>query len=458
MFESIQHIHFVGIGGSGMSGIAEVLLNLGYIVTGSDAKKSDVTDRLTALGAKIFLSHASKNIGNADVIVTSTAIDKNNVEVAMARCKKIPVIPRAEMLAELMRLKYAVLVAGTHGKTTTTSLTSWVMSKAGMDPTIVIGGKFNNIGTGAKLGQGKFIVAEADESDGSFLKLSPTVAIVTNIDNDHLDHYKTMDNLQHAFVTFIEKIPFYGFAVLCNDDARLRSIIPTLNRTCFTYGIARESTLMAHDISVTETQQRFTVWYKNKKLGVMHLPVPGKHNVLNALAATMTSLELGVPFATVCDAMADFKGVGRRLEIKGETDKGVLVIDDYGHHPREMAATYQSVHDFWKERKKFVVFQPHRYTRTELLAKEFADVLCTMDTVILLPIYPAGEKPIKGISQATIVNHIPRAHRNRIVVLKHFDDALPYLLNTVPSKSLVLTLGAGNVVTIGEQYLKQMQN
>jgi UDP-N-acetylmuramate--alanine ligase len=455
MFDSIKQIHFVGIGGSGMSGIAEVLITRGYKVSGSDMKLSDVTNRLEKLGAKIFEGHKAENIIGSDVVVVSTAIDTTNPEVKEAIKNKIPVIPRAEMLAELMRLQYSILIAGTHGKTTTTSIISWILSRAGLDPTVVIGGKLNNFGTGAKLGEGKYMVAEADESDGSFLKLTPAVAIVTNIDNDHLDYYKTFDNLVHSFVQFINKVPFYGWCVGCNDDANVRQIISKTNRKYFTYGIKENSDIMAKNITVNDCHTIFDVVYKNEKIGIIDLPLAGNHNILNTLAAIITCMELGVNFGLIKEALKEFKGVGRRLEIKGEK-KDIIVVDDYGHHPREMSATWEALQKFWPNRKKYVVFQPHRYSRTQILAKEFAEVLSNMDNVLLLPIYPAGEKEISGVSSNLIFENIPKDKQKNIVCIKDNNEVVPYLLKNIGSNSLVLTLGAGNVVKIGEEYLSKL--
>ncbi|MFC1546296.1 UDP-N-acetylmuramate--L-alanine ligase [bacterium] len=455
MFESIKHIHFIGIGGSGMSGIAELLLNRGYIISGSDLKHSEVTQRLINMGAKVYIGHRAKNTKGADVVVKSTAVNKTNIEVLTALKKRTPVIPRAEMLAELMRLHYSILVAGTHGKTTTTSMISWIMSKCGMDPTVAIGGCLNNFGTGAKLGQGKFMIAEADESDGSFLKLTPTVAVITNIDNDHMDYYKSFNNLFNSFMQFVNKLPFYGWLIANNDDKHVRKIMAGVNRKVYTYGIKNESNLTAYDICIEKSMTAFNVHYNNKKLGRLRTRLHGEHNVLNSLGAILTCLELGISFKQIVEAFSEFQGVGRRLEIKGQK-KDVIVIDDYGHHPNEISATWESVKNVWNNRKKYIVFQPHRYSRTQLLAKEFAKELSKMENVILLPIYPAGEKPINGISSKTILRHIPKTKRNKILYINNQEQVVPYLLDNINTQSLVLTLGAGNVFKIGEELLKRL--
>ena len=454
MFSVIKKIHFVGIGGSGMSGIAEVLFNLRYKISGSDAKDSTVVERLKSQGIEIFIGHQKSNISDeVEVVVISSAISADNPEVVYAKSKKIPVIPRAEMLAELMRLKYSILVAGSHGKTTTTSMISWLMRELKLDPTIVIGGKLNDLGTGAKLGKGKFFVAEADESDGSFLKYNPIVAVLTNVDNDHLDHYENMENLTKAFLCFIDKVPFYGFSVLCNDNAIVRELAQKTNRKCLTYGIENESYLMAKNIRILDGFNTFDVYCKNELLGTINLPIPGRHNVLNSLAAITVLLELNIEFERIRDVIKNFKGVGRRLEIKGMKGE-VLIIDDYGHHPTEMRATWDSISDFWKDYKKYVIFQPHRYSRTHILLKEFAEVLSSMDTVLLLPIYPAGEKNIYGVTIDSIIELISSEDRQKIVCFQDKESVKKYLKENVKDKSLVLTLGAGDVYKIGEEFLE----
>jgi UDP-N-acetylmuramate--alanine ligase len=455
MFSLVKKIHFVGIGGSGMNGIAEVLHNLDYKISGSDAKDSSILERFRNFGIEIFVGHDEKNISDdVEVVVISSAISQENPEVVYAKSKKIPVIPRAEMLAELMRLKYSILVAGTHGKTTTTSIISWLMHKLNLDPTIVIGGKLNDIGTGAKLGQGKFFVAEADESDGSFLKYNPIVAVLTNIDSDHLDYYGDMENLKKAFLSFIDKVPFYGFSVLCNDNEIVRDLVMKTNRKCLTYGIDTESDLMAKNILIKDGFNTFDVYKKGENIGKIQLPIPGKHNVLNTLAGISVLLELDIKFEDIADKIKEFKGVGRRLEIKGKKND-VLVIDDYGHHPTEMHASWSAVSDFWKDYKKYVIFQPHRYSRTKILAKEFAEVLAKMDNVLLLPIYPAGEKNVFNLDINSILQFVPEKDMSKIIYFENKDDLSNYLDKNINEKSLIMTLGAGDVYKIGEEYLKR---
>jgi len=447
MFKKHQHIHFVGIGGSGMSGIAEVLINLGHNVSGSDLKKTDVTDHLKKIGAKIYIGHNAKNIKNADVVVTSTAVSKTNPEVAAAAKSKIPVIPRIEMLAELARLKYAVTIAGTHGKTTTTSMTALVLDEGGLDPTIVIGGRLKNLKTSARLGRGEYLVAEADESDGSFLKLSPVITIVTNIDNDHLDYYGDMESLKAAFVKHINSIPFYGAAIICTDDKNVREIIPQINRRYITYGLAGDPDIKAKNIKVLKNCTSYDVTYKGKKAGNVCIRVPGKHNISNSLAAIGAGMWLGIPFKHIAKAIDSFEGVGRRLEIKGEKD-GITVMDDYGHHPTEIKATLSAIKHFWPKRKLTVLFQPHRYTRTANLYNEFGASFGDADCVKLLDIYSAGEKPIDGITSELILGSLKK---NKCAAEKFADSAS--LAKTLESGDIVLTLGAGDVWKRGEELL-----
>ncbi|MDR2811881.1 MAG: UDP-N-acetylmuramate--L-alanine ligase [Endomicrobium sp.] len=448
MFRENQNIHFVGIGGSGMSGIAKVLINSGHKVSGSDLKKTDVTEHLKSIGAIIFIGHKAANIKYSDVVVTSTAISKNNPEVVAALKKKIPVIPRIEMLAELARLKYAITIAGAHGKTTTTSLTSLILDEGGFDPTIVIGGKLKNLGTSARLGKGDFIVAEADESDGSFLKLSPVITVITNIDNDHLDYYGSMENLKDAFIKHINSVPFYGAAVICSDNEIIREITPKITRKYVTYGFIGKPDIKASNIKVQKKCTSFDVIYKNKKIGTVCIKIPGSHNILNSLAAIGVGLWLNIPFGLIAEAINKFNGVGRRLEIKGEKN-GIMVIDDYGHHPTEVAATIKAVKDFWSERRLVVLFQPHRYTRTQNLFKEFGKSFSDADIVKVLDIYPAGEKHIKGVSSDLILKSLKRNKSNA----EHFSD-LKTFLSVLSEGDIVLTLGAGDVWKKGEELLK----
>jgi UDP-N-acetylmuramate--alanine ligase len=450
MFKKIKNIHFVGIGGAGMSGIAEVLITLGYRVSGSDAKASETTRRLELLGAKVFIGHAAGQAKDAHVVVTSTAVAQDNPEVAEARARRVPVIPRIEMLAELARLKYTVAVAGTHGKTTTTSLCSLVLTAGGMDPTVVVGGRMHNIGTGARVGRGEFLVAEADESDGSFLKLSPALGVITNIDDDHLDYWKTMENLDAAFAAFANKTPFYGALFLCVDDPGARRILPRVHRRVVTYGLSPEADIRAQDIRPSPHETRYDVYRGAEKLGEMCWSVPGRHNVINSLAAIGVGLELGVPFKTIVEALADFKGVGRRMELKGELN-GVTVLDDYGHHPTEIKATLQALKERFPDRRKVVLFQPHRYSRTQILADEFARSFTDADQLFLLDIYAASEAPIPEVTSDWLAGKIaPLRSVSRLTA----DGGPAALKAALKPGDVVLTLGAGDVWKWGEALLK----
>lgn len=447
MFNGKQRIHFVGIGGAGMSGIAEVALNLGHIVSGSDIKKTEVTQRLKDLGAKIYIGHKAENIKNVDVVVTSTAISKDNPEVKEAIKNKIIIIPRVEMLAELARLKYTITIAGTHGKTTTTSLTSMVLDEGGFDPTIVIGGKLKNLKTNARLGKGEYMIAEADESDGSFLKLSPVITAVTNIDNDHLDYYGDMENLKQAFIKHINSLPFYGCALVCTDSKLVKEILPFTTRKCITYGFTGTPDITAKDITVVNGNTEYNVIYKGKKLGKMVLKVPGEHNVLNSLAAIGIGMQFDIPFVSIKNALANFGGVGRRLEVKG-VKNGITVIDDYGHHPTEVIATLSALKHNYPDKRLVTIFQPHRYTRTQNLYKEFGKALKKADVVYVMDIYPASEKPIKGVTSDLIINS---AKENKCNVFKFKD--INSIAETLKENDILLTLGAGNVWQKGEELL-----
>jgi UDP-N-acetylmuramate--alanine ligase len=457
MFKKIKNIHLVGIGGSGMSGIAEVLLNLGYSISGSDVARTEVTKHLSKLGAKIRYSHNAANVRGADVVVVSTAISRTNPEVVFAFKNKIPVIPRAEMLAELARLKYTVTVAGTHGKTTTTSMTAMVLREGGLDPTVIIGGRLKNIGTGAKLGKGNFMVAEADESDGSFLKLQPTVAIITNIDDDHLDHYGTMDRLKAAFAAHVNKVPFYGCSILCADDPGVRSIIGSIERKFYTYGLLRGAGRTDFFGRITYRcagRTSFDIIRGAKKIGPINLKVPGMHNVSNALAAACCGIILDVPFAKIAKALEEFEGVGRRLEVRGRAAFGpgeIVVVDDYGHHPTEIKTTVKALREWCPDRRIVVIFQPHRYTRTKLLYGKFARAFDDVDVLKIMDIYPAGEKPVRGVSSDLIINEI----RKRGRVVSKFDPA--EFMNEIRPGDVILTLGAGDVWRVGKEILWRLK-
>ncbi|MDR0724168.1 MAG: UDP-N-acetylmuramate--L-alanine ligase [Endomicrobium sp.] len=447
MLKKCYKIHFIGIGGSGMSGIAEVLINLGHSVSGSDLKRTDITEYLKEMGAKIYIGHEAKNVGVVDVVVTSAAINKDNPEVTAALKNKIPVIPRVDMLAELARLKHAVTIAGTHGKTTTTSLTSLVLAEGGLEPTIVIGGRLKNLNTSARLGKGSYIVMEADESDGSFLKLSPVVTAVTNIDNDHLDYYGSMEVLKEAFVRHTNSVPFYGAAILCSDDDVIKNILPKIKRKYITYGLKGSPDIKAVNIKVLDTCTSFDVFYMGKKLGNVCIKIPGKHNVLNSLASIGIGVWLGIPFALIAKAINSFNGVGRRLEIKGEKN-GITVIDDYGHHPTEVEATLKAIKHFWPKRKLIVLFQPHRYTRTKNLFNEFGKSFKSADEVKVLDIYSAGEKAIDGVNAELILDSLLKNKSNA----DKFID-INTLAKSLSFGDIVLTLGAGDVWKKGEELL-----
>jgi len=460
MFKKFQHIHFVGIGGIGMSGIAEVLLNLGYHVSGSDAKRTPITDRLEELGGTIFEGHAAKNIEGAQVIVTSTAVRPDNVEVIEASRKQIPVIPRAEMLAELMRLKYGVAIAGSHGKTTTTSMVATVLDRARFDPTVVVGGRLNTIGSNAKLGRGDFMVAEADESDKSFLKLSPTIAVVTNIDREHLDFYSDIEEIRSCFVQFVNKVPFYGVVIICLDDPNVQVIIPQIMRRVISYGMSAQADISAAGVEISRDSfgSSFSVRTKGRELGRIQLNVPGVHNVYNALAAVAVGLDLEIGFEIIAAALESFRGAERRFQIKGHinAEKGehesILVVDDYGHHPTEVRATLAAAKS--SGRRLVVLFQPHRYTRTAALHEEFARSFYDADVLLLCDIYAASEEPIEGVTSAALAEEIERFGHRNVHYIGGVERGAEELATAAQPGDLVLTLGAGSVWKAGEEFLE----
>jgi UDP-N-acetylmuramate--alanine ligase len=454
MYGRISRIHFVGIGGIGMSGIAEVLLNLGYKVSGSDLRRSEITDRLAGLGGDIFYGHARENIAGADVVVISSAVKEDNPEVLEAKEYLIPVIPRAEMLAELMRMKYGIAIAGTHGKTTTTSMVATLLGHGGVDPTIVIGGKLNSLGTNARLGQGKFLVAEADESDGSFLKLSPTIAVVTNIDADHLDFYSGIDEIRDTFVEFINKVPFFGLAVLCLDNGNVADIIPRVKKRFITYGLSAQADFRAIDVRLEGFATSFAVQYRGERLGEISFRLPGAHNVLNALASVAVAMELNIPFSVIQEGFQAFGGVGRRFQVKGEVD-GIMVVDDYGHHPTEIRATLAAAKGGW-ERRLVVVFQPHRYTRTKELFDEFVKAFYDADVLVLTDIYPAGEQPIEGVTSEALAKSLRRHGQKDVTCISSREEIVDHLLRILKPDDILLTLGAGNIWQTGEALLKSL--
>ena len=452
-----QRIHMVGIGGSGMSGIAEVLLNLGHRVTGSDLKVSPVTRRLENFGAAIHYGHDRANVEDADVLVYSSAVTSQNPEVQEAGERLIPIIPRAEMLAELMRMKYGIAVAGTHGKTTTTSLVATVLAEGGIDPTVIIGGKLNIYGTSAKLGQGDFLVAEADESDGSFLTLAPTITVVTNIDSDHLDHYSDMDALLEAFVAFNNKIPFYGLNILCLDDINVQGIIPHLKKRHVTYGLTAQADYQARDVTVSGLSQQFDVYYQGDTLGSFTLSTPGMHNVQNALAAIAVARELEMRTETIISGIEAFSGVERRFQIKNEIN-GITIVDDYGHHPTEIKMTLDAAKEVWSDRRLVVVFQAHRYTRTHLLFDDFVTSFNQADHLVLTGLFPAGEEPIEGVNAQVLYQGIKEHGHKSAVYREHSEEVVSYLADTVAEGDVVLTLGAGNVWQIGEALSERLRD
>lgn len=455
MVKRYRRIHFVGIGGIGMSGIAELLLNLGYGVSGSDLAESETTRRLAALGARVHRGHSAQNIGDADVVVYSSAVRPDNPEIIGARERGIPVIRRAEMLAELMRLKYGIAVAGAHGKTTTTSMIATVLAHAGLDPTAVVGGKLQGLGGGAKLGQGDYLVAEADESDGSFLRLSPAVAVVTNIDKEHLDHYRDLAHIQETFLEFINRIPFYGVAVLCLDDPYIPSLLPRIEKRVITYGLNPQADIQASDIRNCGTSCIFSVSLHRSKLGDLFLPLPGLHNVLNALAAAGVALELEVPFPRIQEALKGFAGVQRRFQVKATIDE-ITVVDDYGHHPSEIRATLKAAKSSWGKRL-LVIFQPHRYSRTLHLYEDFLTAFHEADTLFVMDIYGAGEDPIPEVSGQALCRSIRQAGHRDVHYVSSRGELVEEVMRKLVPGDVVLTLGAGDVWKVGEQLIERLE-
>ena len=461
MFAKIQRIHFVGIGGIGMSGIAEVLLNLGYKVSGSDLKSSAVTHRLAGLGAMTFEGHRAENIAGAEVVVTSSAIAHDNPEVTEAHTLHIPVIQRAEMLSELMRLKYGIAIAGMHGKTTTTSMVAAVLAAGGLDPTVVVGGRVDALGSNARLGKSQYLVAEADESDRSFLKLSPILSVVTNIDREHMDCYRNMRDVKKTFLDFMDRVPFYGMIVACNDNSMLRKLLPQVQRRTVTYGTKRGSDFL---IKAEETKRegtadsrpysRFRVTYQKRDLGEFTLHVPGVHNVLNATAAIAVGVGLDIPVDAIRSALDQFRGVDRRFQLRG-TAAGVSVIDDYGHHPTEIRATLAAARQCGF-RKIHVIFQPHRYTRTRDLMEEFTTAFADADSLFLLDIYAASEKPIEGITGEALAHHIREKSGKHVEYVSSVADAIGAATKAAQAGDMILTLGAGSISQLGPMILEKL--
>jgi len=447
-----KRIHFIGIGGSGMSGIAEVLINQGYEVSGSDMATTSVTNHLEQLGAKIFFNHASENIEGSQVVVVSSAIDPSNPEVTTAKESMIPVIPRAEMLAELMRMKYGIAIAGTHGKTTTTSLVSTVLAGGKLDPTVIIGGRLKNTGSHAKLGQSKFLVAEADESDGSFMQLSPSIAVVTTLDEEHMEFYQTLENMKETFLKFINKIPFYGSAILCLDDPNIQSLIPRVEKRYITYGLSSQADYTARNISIEGLKTYFNVFYHGKDLGRIRSGALGQHNILNTLAAVAVGMELDLDFEIIANSLLQFEGVQRRFEIVKQSDE-LTLIDDYGHHPVEIKASLKTVKEIWPASRLIVIFQPHRYSRTKSLMKDFWSAFNDADHLFVMDIFSAGESPLDKVHASTIVEGARECGHKNAKYIKSQNDLNKELHSLAKHGDVLMTLGAGDVWRLGRDFL-----
>ncbi len=457
MYNKKLHIHFVGIAGIGMSGIAELLLNLGYRVSGSDLRDTAITRRLARLGGTVRQGHRAEWVEGADVVVVSSAVRPDNPEVVAARERQVPVIPRAAMLAELMRLsRYPIAVAGSHGKTSTTSMVGAVLAAGGLDPTVVIGGQVNSLGSNAQLGSGDFLVAEADESDGSFLHLSPVIEVVTNIDLEHLDFYRDLEQITGLFVEFIAKVPFWGAVVLCIDDANVARILPGIDKRVITYGLASQADVRARRVRYEGLASVFEVYIHDAPLGEIRLPAPGRHNVQNALAAVAVGLELDIPFATIDEALRQYRGVQRRQQVKGEA-AGITVVDDYGHHPTEIRATLEAIRQAWPDRRLVVLFQPHRYSRTQALFHEFCTAFHASDLLLVTDIYPASEPAIDGVDGQALAAGIARHGHRRVMPVPDLDALVEQALAVVEPDDVVLTLGAGDINRVGDRLLAALR-
>ncbi|TET75517.1 MAG: UDP-N-acetylmuramate--L-alanine ligase [Candidatus Aminicenantes bacterium] len=444
--KKLKHIHMVGIGGTGMNGIAEVLFNLGYKVSGTDINENEATQRLVSLGVEISIGHKAEKVEGADVVVISSAIKEDNVEVGEARRQKIPVIPRAEMLAELMRMKYGIAVAGSHGKTSTTSMIAQVLEVAGFDPTIIVGGRLNTIGAHSKLGEGDFIVAEADESDRSFLYLSPFIAVLTNLDEEHLDQYKSVDEIKKTFVNFANKVPFYCPIVLCLDDSNLQSLVPSLERRIITYGFSAQADIFARGQQFEKFSSISTLYWKGKKLGNLNLNVPGIHSIYNAMAAVAVGMDLDIPVSNIFQALENYRGIGRRFELKKKINN-IMVIEDYAHHPTEIKTTLDAAKKGWP-RRIIAIFQPHRYSRLSLLMKEFGTAFNEADILIITEIYPAGENPIAGVSGKALYKEILQfGHKN--IYFEQDLKKIPSIVGKLTlQKDMIIVMGAGNISSV----------
>lgn len=454
-FRKIKKIHFVGIGGTGMCGLAEVLWNSGYLVTGSDQKLTEVTDRLTKLGIKVYPGHHGEHIKDTDVVVISSAVRNGNPEVLAAKERKIPVIRRAEMLGELMRMKFGIGIAGTHGKTTTTSMIGEVLTRGRLDPTIVVGGRVINFESNAKLGSGEYLIAEADEFDRSFLKLSPTIAVLTTLEAEHLDYYKDIQEIKTAFLEFVDKVPFYGSVILCLDEESLQSLLPHIEKPILTYGLLPQADLFAYDLSFSENKSQFKVKYKNKELGKLCLQVPGVHNVKNSLAAIGVGLEIDISLEDIFLALTNFKGVNRRFEIKGIV-KDIMVVDDYAHHPTEILACLKAARDGWK-RRIIAVFQPHLYSRTKDFHKDFGRSFFNSDTLVVTDVYPAREDPIPKVSGELISSAAKEYGHKEVHYLASKERIVPFLLKIAKENDMVVFMGAGDISKFSDQLILELK-
>jgi UDP-N-acetylmuramate--alanine ligase len=457
MFTSIKKLHFVGIGGIGMSGIAEILLDQGFIITGSDRAASDNTERLTGLGAHVYIGHTASNVeADVDALVYSSAIQPDNPEIVVAQQRKIPVIRRAEMLAEVMRLKYGIGIAGTHGKTTTTSMVSLVLMEGGVDPTVIVGGRLHGLaGSNARMGKGEFIVVEADEFDRSFLSITPTIAVLTTLETDHLDCYRDLEDIKSAFIQFASKVPFYGFVVLCLDEPALQDIMPKLKKKIITYGLNGQADLQAVDIAHKQNKTRFTVIHEGQELGMVEIQIPGKHNVQNALAAIAVGLELNVPFDKVKAGIEKFTGVFRRWEVKADLGD-ITVVDDYAHHPTEIKATLAGVKAGWR-RRVICVFQPHLYSRTRDFYDEFGRSFFNADILVLTDVYPAREEPIQGVSGELIAHAAKEFGHKRVEYIPDKTKVPDFLMQIKQPGDIIITMGAGDIWRFGEEFISRLK-
>lgn len=452
--KKVKNFHLIGIGGAGMNGIAEILLNLGFNVTGSDMRTSQVTERLESLGAKISIGHSEENVSECDVVVYSSAVKEDNPEIEAARARKIPVIKRPEMLAELMRMKYGICIAGTHGKTTTTSMTAQVLTLGGIDPTVIVGGKVTDFGGGAKIGQGHFLVLEADEYDRTFLKLTPVIAAVTNIDLDHLDCYKDIDDIRSAFTQFVNKVPFFGAVILCIDDNGVRSILPDVERRVVTYGLSRQADVRGENIDFNGFETRFDVVADSRTLGTVTIGVPGYYNVRNALAAVTVGLEMGIDFAVISESLGTFRAVERRFQVIGEAN-GIMIVDDYAHHPTEIIASLEGIRNGF-DRRIVAVFQPHLFSRTRDFHEDFGRAFLDSDVLFVTDIYPAREKPVEGITGRLVSDSALAAGHRDVTYIEDRAELLDAIIGRVQEGDIVITVGAGDINKVGQEFYEML--